>query len=149
MWVSGRADISPATTLSKPDLWNIQPPIHTLSRSLSLDVKRPEQEADFPPTPSALIKNTRSYTSTFPYEFMTWYFAIRTILHQRISLLGTEETKGRQLQCMQNIFKPELRHIKTERENGQGKGGAGCLTRYRYSSLSPYLGWVANNVRVL
>jgi hypothetical protein len=37
------------------------------------EVKRPGGEADHSPPSSVEVRNTWSYTSTFPYAFMTWY----------------------------------------------------------------------------
>jgi hypothetical protein len=43
-----------------------QPPIQWVPGALSLEVKRPEGEADYSPPSSAEVKNTWSYTSTPP-----------------------------------------------------------------------------------
>jgi hypothetical protein len=40
--------------------------------ALSLEVKRPEREADHPPPSSAEVKNAWIYTSTPQYTFMAW-----------------------------------------------------------------------------
>jgi len=41
-------------------------------RALSLEVKRPDQEADHSPPSSAEVKNAWSYKSTPQYVFLTW-----------------------------------------------------------------------------
>jgi hypothetical protein len=54
------------TTVSRPALGPIRPPIQWVPRAPSLGVKRPGREADHSPTSSAEVKNSWSYTSTPP-----------------------------------------------------------------------------------
>jgi hypothetical protein len=54
------------TTASRTSLGPTQPPIQWVPGALSLGVKRPGQEAEHSPLPSAEIKNAWSYTSTTP-----------------------------------------------------------------------------------
>jgi hypothetical protein len=52
------------TAVSSMALGPTQPPIQWVPGVLPLAVKRPGREADHPPTSSAEVKNTWSYTST-------------------------------------------------------------------------------------
>jgi hypothetical protein len=48
-------------------------PIQWVPGAPSLEVKRPEHEADHSPPSITEVKNVWSYTSTSPYVFMAWY----------------------------------------------------------------------------
>jgi hypothetical protein len=52
------------STTSRSALGHTQPPIHWVTGSLSLRVKRPGREADHSRPSSAEVKNARRYTST-------------------------------------------------------------------------------------
>jgi hypothetical protein len=58
------------STLSRPVLGPIHPPIQWVPRALSLGVSRPGRVADLSPPASAEVKRTCMYASTPPYAFM-------------------------------------------------------------------------------
>jgi hypothetical protein len=58
------------STLSRPALGPIQPPIQWVPGALSFGVKWQEYEANHSPPTSAEVKKTLIYTSTTPYVFM-------------------------------------------------------------------------------
>jgi hypothetical protein len=60
------------TTVSRPALGSIQPPIQWIPGALSLGLKRPGREADHSLPSSAEVKNSWSYASTPQYAFMAW-----------------------------------------------------------------------------
>jgi hypothetical protein len=60
------------TTMSRPVLGHIQPPIQWVPGAISLGVKWLGHKADHSPPSSAGVKNMWSYTSTPLYAFMVW-----------------------------------------------------------------------------
>jgi hypothetical protein len=60
------------TTMSRPALGPIQPPIQWVPGALSLGVKWLGCEADHSPPSSAEVKTAWSYTYTPEYAFMVW-----------------------------------------------------------------------------
>jgi hypothetical protein len=54
------------TAVSTPILGTTQPPVQWVSRTLSVEVKRPGREADHSPPSSAEVNNAWSYTFTPP-----------------------------------------------------------------------------------
>jgi hypothetical protein len=58
--------ISLFTTVSRPALGSIQPPIQWVPGAISLGVKRPGREADHSASSSAEVKNAWGYTSSPP-----------------------------------------------------------------------------------
>jgi hypothetical protein len=60
------------STSSRPVLGSTQPPIQSVPRDLSPEVKRPRREADHSRPASAQVKKMWIYTSTPPYAFMAW-----------------------------------------------------------------------------
>jgi hypothetical protein len=59
-------------TMFRPALGPTQPPVRWVPGVLSLEVKRPEREADHSAPSSAEVKNAWSYTSIPQYAFMAW-----------------------------------------------------------------------------
>jgi hypothetical protein len=64
--------IFPFTTASRLTLGPTQPPIQWVPAALSMEVKRPQREANHPPPCSAEVNNAWSYTSAPQYAFMVW-----------------------------------------------------------------------------
>jgi hypothetical protein len=67
---SGRVKSFLFSTLFRPALGSIQPPIQRVPGALSAGVKRPEREADHSPPTSADLNETWIYACAPPYVFM-------------------------------------------------------------------------------
>jgi hypothetical protein len=63
----GKGKNLPFSTLSRPALGSIQPPVQWVPETLSLRVKQLGREADHSPPTSAKVKKMWIYTSTPPY----------------------------------------------------------------------------------
>lgn len=81
-FIYGTGRDSSLSTVSRPAVGSIQPPIQLIPGALSSGLKRPESEADHSPPTSAAVKNAWRCTSTPPYISM----ACRLMKHNYSSL---------------------------------------------------------------
>jgi hypothetical protein len=65
------------TTVSRPALGPIKPPIHWVPGALSVGVKRPGREGDHSPPSSTEVKNVWSYTSSPPVRLHILWLSLK------------------------------------------------------------------------
>jgi hypothetical protein len=134
------------TTVSRPALGPIQPPIQCVPPALSLGVKRPRREADRSPPSSAEVKNAWNYISTAPIRLHLWWSVkVRGQLYSLAWKLNIRSLGKYKAKKCKGIFVPVLNQVLCHEDP---------LKEWRYSSTHFQLrgtrcSWVVSFTAVL